>query len=42
MGVIWGEGVAPHECPTRGLGMCSCLLYSLRRLGSRLHAWLRI
>lgn len=41
MGVIWGEGREPHRCPTRGLGICSCLLYFLRSLGGRLQALVR-
>jgi hypothetical protein len=39
MGVIWGDGLAPHECPTRGVGICTCALYFVRSLGSRIHAW---
>jgi hypothetical protein len=42
MGVIWGEGPEPHRCPTRGLGMYSCLLYFLRSLGGRLQARVRL
>jgi hypothetical protein len=40
MGVVWGDGLAPHECPSQGVGICSCLLYFLRGLGDRVHAWL--
>jgi hypothetical protein len=39
MGVMWGAGMEQHTCPTRGVGICSCLMYFLRSLGSRLLAW---
>jgi hypothetical protein len=29
--------MAPHECPTQGVGICSCMLYFLRGLGRRIH-----
>lgn len=41
MGVIWGAGVEEHECPTRGVGICSCVRYFLRSLGGRLRALAR-